>query len=139
MNRLLAPVAIAGVALALSACVYYPDGPYGPGYGPYHSAYGHPPPQGNYGPPPQENAGPPPGNYGPNDDQGPDDQQGYAGQGGPSGQDGDMSAGQSNKADKAMAKMSNPAWCSKHQKKCDKLHAKYGDPGQEPDSDGPPQ
>src|SRR5437763_746013 len=62
MRLRLAPAALLGSAVLLSACVYYPDGPNGPGYGPPppRGAYGPPPPPSESGPPPSEEQGPPP-------------------------------------------------------------------------------
>lgn len=147
MNRLPVMFAVLGLAVSISACAYYPDGPYGPGYGPYppHN-YGPPPgagpdegppPQGDYGPPPGSGqSGPPPqSSYGPPPDQsdmGPP----------PQGAENESSAPPDAKAAHKMAKMNDPAWCSAHAQKCAKWRAKFGEQGggdqPPPDEQGPP-
>jgi len=119
MNRWSASLALAGLAVLLSGCVYYPNGPYGPGYGPYHPGYDQPPP----GPGPGDGPPPPQTSYPP-----------------PEQQQGDASGGPSDaKTAKQMAKMNDPTWCNQHPKKCAKLQNRYGQPQQGPGDQGPPQ
>ena len=108
MRHILSGAALVALTAALGACVYYPNGPYGPGYGPYHPAaapppppnYGPPPgPQGGYGPPPGEQYGPPPGS-------------------GPQASAPRLSPSQ-------IAKMNDPNWCNAHPYHCRKLHSEY--------------
>ncbi len=115
MNVIVRFVAVAGTAIALSACVYYPHGPYGPGYGPYEPGYdrgGPPPPGPGYDQGPGYNSGPPPG---PGYNSGPPPEPGYA----PEAARGDEN--------RQIAKMNDPQWCQQHPKKCAKLHQKYGE------------
>jgi hypothetical protein len=132
MKRVLAAVALAGLAASLGACVYYPHGPYGPGYGPPPPAgYGEPPPGPEYGPPPGAQGGPPPG-YG---QEGPPP--GYGDQGPQAGQMGPLTPQQ-------IAKMNDPNWCGQHPHHCEKLRAEFaqqqgGQGGPPPGAYGPPQ
>jgi hypothetical protein len=110
MKLVLRSLAFAGLAASLAACVYYPHGPYGPGYGPPPPAnYGPPPPPGgNYGPPPDDEYGPPPGQQPP---------PGYGQQG-------------ANHPPHALTpeqvqKMNDPNWCAQYPHRCKKLQAEY--------------
>ncbi len=139
MIRLSASLAVIGLVVTVSACTYYPNGPYGPGYGPYPprnppppasqeegpppGAYGPspgagesgPPPQSNYGQPPQSNYGPPPG---------------QGAEGPPPGYGGEEQAAPNDKAARQIQKMNNPVWCNNHPAKCAQFRAKYGAQGQ---------
>ena len=135
MSRWFTSLAVAGSAALLSACVYYPHGPYGPGYGPYHPGYDQPPPNADYGPPPQNDYPPPPP---------PRQQQGYAPQGQysqPQGQYGQQPGPSQDESQgptrKQIAHMNDPAWCSAHQRKCEKLQSRYGQ-GRQPEQGPPP-
>lgn len=125
MKRAFAGLALVALAASLSACVYYPNGPEGPGYGPPPPhGYGAPPPGAEYGPPPDQQA--PPG-YG---QEGGAPPQGAYGAPGPS--------------PKQAAKMNDPQWCAAHPHHCAKLQQKYGAPqgGPPPQQGGygpPPQ
>jgi hypothetical protein len=138
MNRWSASLALAGMAVLLSGCVYYPNGPEGPGYGPYRSGYNRPPPgpgydgppppppQGQYAPPPQQQQG-----YAP-----PPQQQGYAQQGPDSGQQASRGPSQ-----RQIAHMNDPNWCAANARKCQRLQSKFGQGGQGPSGgaqEGPP-
>jgi hypothetical protein len=131
MRHWLAPAAILGSAILLSACAYYPNGPYGPGYGPPPPP---PPPHGAYGPPPGPDYGPPPGG---GDEAGPppSGDEGY----GPSGgaQSGPPAGGQDYGPG---PKPHGPRWCAKHPKRCAKqqqmMQQGYGPPPS--DESGPP-
>jgi hypothetical protein len=139
MKRMLTGLAFVGLTVSLGACVYYPHGPYGPGYGPP------PPPPAAYGPPPGAEAGPPPGgDYGP-----PPGQPG--GYGPPPGQQGAYGPPPGGSlTPQEIAKMNDPHWCSQHPHHCRKLQAEaaqqgapppggqYGPPPQGQQYQGPP-
>jgi len=120
MRQWLASATILGSAILLSGCVYYPDGPAGPGYGPPppHTGYATPPPS-DYGPPPGgDESGPPPGDEA----------------GGPPP---DMSGGAT------MApppRPHGPKWCAKHPHRCARHQQMMNeDGGPPPGADqGPP-
>jgi annexin A7/11 len=112
MNRVLAGIALVGFAASLGACVYYPHGPYGPGYGPPPPGYGGPPPPGYGGPPPGGDYGAPPGQQPP---------PGY-GQEGPPGAYGPPQG----PTPAEIQKMNDPNWCAAHPHHCAKLRSEYG-------------
>ena len=120
---MLTGLALAGLAASLGACVYYPHGPYGPGYGPPPPGYAGPPPGAGYGPPPGGDYGPPPGQQPP---------PGY-GQQGAYGPPHPLTQ-------EEIAKMNDPNWCAQHPHHCKKLRAEYAAQAQggPPPGYGPP-
>lgn len=134
MRLRLGSVAILGSAVLLSACVYYPNGPYGPGYGPPGPpppppGQAGPPPSGpDYGPPPNEDQGPPPGA----EEQGPPPEP-YSGgaQSGPPAGAGEYGPPRRH--------VHGPKWCERHPHKCKREQMEqqgYGPPPS--DERGPP-
>ncbi|MGD0192421.1 MAG: CPBP family intramembrane glutamic endopeptidase [Rhizomicrobium sp.] len=111
MKRVFTGLAIAGLAALMAGCVYYPHGPYGPGYGPA-------PPPGSYGPPPGDQ-GPPPGDYGPPPGQQPPP--GYGPQGGGYG----PPPQQSGLTPQQIQKLNDPQWCAQYPHRCKKLRDEY--------------
>jgi len=132
MKRVFAGLALAGLAASLGACVYYPHGPYGPGYGPPPPADGGPPPGADYGPPPGGQGGPPPG---------------YGQEGPPQGDEesGPQGAEMRPLTQQQIAKINDPTWCNAHPRHCQKLRSQYaaehgGQGGPPPQGAyGPPQ
>jgi hypothetical protein len=146
MRALSLGFAVLGLGLALSGCVYYPDGPYaayGPGWCNYHprrcAAYGPPPPPGYAGPPPGYAAGPPPGYQGPPPGYPPP--QGYPPpeqSAAPQGQNPPSAQQQAQ-----LARINDPTWCNSHPRKCEALRERFGmvRPGNDPEPQqgyGPP-
>ena len=142
MNRTFAAFALAGLAASLGACVYYPHGAYGPGYGPPPPAYGEPPQGTEYGPPPGQQPppgyegqqGPPPqGSYGPQGAYGPPQ-----GEGPPEGADGPPQGayGPQGPTQAQIQKMNDPNWCAAHPRRCERLRSEYG--GGQPQGGPPP-
>lgn len=133
MKRVFTGVALAGLAASLAACVYYPHGPYGPGYGPPPPAgYNEAPSDGDYGPPPQGGSGPPPqGQY-----EGPPPQGQYEGPppqgGGYGGEQGTY--GPRPLTPNQIRKLNDPNWCAQHPHYCQKLRNEYA-----AQQGGPPQ
>jgi hypothetical protein len=124
MRHWLAPAAILGSALLLSACAYYPNGPYGPGYGPPPPP---PPPRGAYGPPPPPESGPPPG-----DESGPP----------PAGGEDYGASGGAQSGPPAgygpAPRRRGPHWCERHPKRCAKEQQMMQQGAGPNDQGGPP-
>jgi len=141
MRALSLGLGVLGLSLAVSGCVYYPDGPYaayGPGWCNNHpnkcaAMYG------PYGPPPPGYAGPPPGYAG--------SPSGYAGA--PPGYDtpppgyappqssAPQSQAPTRQQQNQLAKVNDPAWCNNHPRKCEELRERFGmAPPQSPPQQG---
>ena len=147
MRLALASVALAGAAIVLGGCYYYPPEAYGP---PPGGAYGPPPGYNEQGPPPQGEYGPPPGNEGqgappPQGGYGPPPSQGQ-GYGPPPGGEGyeSMSGGAASMAP-APPPGYSAEWCAAHPHKCRRLQKRaaraagqYGPPPGEGQEYGPP-
>src|SRR5579862_3778852 len=114
MRLALAAVALAGAAITLGGCYYYPREDYGP---PPGGAYGPPPGYGEQGPPPQGEYGPPPGQEGaggpPPQSQG----EGY----GPPPEGSEYGPPPQGSMAFASPPGVSPEWCAAHPHKCRKL------------------
>jgi hypothetical protein len=132
MRAWIAPAALIGLAMSLSACVYYPDGPEGPGYGPPPPReYGPPPGAPEYGPPPSGPEGGPP----PEDESGSGPPGGSA-EAGPPPDDQAYAGGPPPRA----MRPHGPRWCARHPHKCARQSQQgpYSEPGPSEDQSPPP-